>query len=102
MTIQEAFSKFESQLMPQGFFMSTKPKLTLYIGKGCRFCQRVTDFLAANPMEIEIKDAWLDEAVNQEMLALTGSSQVPCLKIDETYMHESLDIIQKLTELQQA
>lgn len=82
--------------------MSTKPKLTLYIGNGCRFCQRVTDFLAANPMEIEIKDAWLDAAVNQEMQALTGSSQVPCLKIDETYMHESLDIIQKLTELQQA
>lgn len=80
--------------------MNTKPKLTLYIGKGCRFCQRVTDFLAANPMEIEIKDVWHDEAANQEMLALTGSSQVPCLKMDEAFMHESLDIIDKLTELQ--
>lgn len=82
--------------------MSTKPTLTLYIGKGCRFCQRVTDFLAANPMDIIIKDVWHDEAANQEMLALTGNSQVPCLKIDDDYMHESLDIIEKLTELQRA
>lgn len=82
--------------------MNTKPKLTLYIGKGCRFCQRVTDFLAQHPMDIEVKDAWANESVNQEMVALTASSQVPCLKIDDTFMHESLDIIAKLTELQKS
>lgn len=82
--------------------MHTQPKLTLYIGKGCRFCQRVTDFLTQHPMDIEIKDAWSDNHINQEMLALTGSSQVPCLKIDNDFMHESLDIIAKLTELQKS
>lgn len=82
--------------------MSTKPKLILYIGTGCRFCKRVTDYLEQHPLQIEIKDAWADEAVNQEMVALTGSSQVPCLKIDDTYMHESLDIIEKLAELQKS
>ena len=78
--------------------MTARPTLTLYIGKGCHFCKRVTDYLEKNPLSIEIKDAWGDEAVNQEMIALTGSSQVPCLKIDDTYMHESLDIIDKLAE----
>lgn len=82
--------------------MSTEPKLTLYIGKGCHFCKRVTDYLEKHPLPVEIKDAWLDEAVNQEMIALTGSSQVPCLKIDDAYMHESMDIIQKLAEFQKA
>lgn len=80
--------------------MTAMPKLTLYIGKGCHFCKRVTDFLEQHPMPIEIKDVWQDEAMNKEMINLTGSSQVPCLKIDETYMHESFDIIEKLAELQ--
>jgi glutaredoxin len=82
--------------------MTAIPKLTLYIGHGCRFCKRVTDFLEQHPMPIEIKDSWQDETANKEMMALTGSSQVPCLKIDDTYMHESLEIIDKLTELQKA
>ncbi len=80
--------------------MTTMPKLTLYIGQGCHFCKRVTDFLEQHPMPIEIKDTWQDEAVNKEMIALTGSSQVPCLKIDDIYMHESLEIIDKLAQLQ--
>lgn len=82
--------------------MTTMPKLILYIGKGCHFCKRVTDYLEKNPLPVEIKDAWADEAVNQEMIALTGSSQVPCLKIDERFMHESLDIIDKLTDLRKS
>ncbi|HRE30407.1 MAG TPA: glutaredoxin [Candidatus Berkiella sp.] len=77
-----------------------KLKLTLYIGNGCRFCKKVTDYLEQHPMDVEIKDAWANEAINQEMVALTGSTQVPCLKIDNAYMHESLDIIDKLTEIQ--
>jgi glutathione S-transferase len=76
------------------------PKLTLYIGNTCRFSQRVTDFLKEHPMAVEIKDVWSDEAANQEMLQLTGMSQVPCLRVDNTYMHESMDIIEKLKEIQ--
>ncbi|MBS0289649.1 MAG: glutaredoxin [Proteobacteria bacterium] len=77
--------------------MSNKPKLTLYIGTTCMFCAKVTDFLKSHPMEIEIKDVWADEIANQEMLTLTGGkAQVPCLRINDAYMHESLDIIEKL------
>ncbi len=77
------------------------PKLTLYIGSTCHFCGRVTDYLRQHPMDIEIKDVWQDEKANQELLALTGGkTQVPCLRIDNTYMHESLDIIEKLKSFQ--
>lgn len=75
------------------------PKLTLYIGKGCRFCAKVTDYLAQHPMNIEIKDVWSDEAANQELLALSGKTQVPCLRMDNDYMHESMDIIAQLKTL---
>lgn len=74
----------------------TNPKLTLYIGTTCSFCARVTDYLRSNPLEIEIKDIWTDEAANQELLKLTGRSTVPCLRMGDNYMHESLDIIEKL------
>ncbi len=75
------------------------PPLTLYIGNTCGFCGRVTDFLKQNPMDITIKDVWSNEAANQELMALTGKSQVPCLKMGDDFMHESLDIIAKLKEL---
>lgn len=78
-----------------------KPQLTLYIGGTCRFCARVTDFLKSHPMDITIKDVWTDEAANQELVKLTqGSTQVPCLRMGDEYMHESMDIIEKLKELQ--
>lgn len=81
--------------------MRKLPELVLYVGDGCPFCARVTDFLKQNPMEIVIKEVWSDEFAHEELLQLTGGkAQVPCLKIDNAYMHESLDIIEKLKELQ--
>jgi glutaredoxin len=76
-------------------------KLILYIGDTCHFCQRVTDYLDKNPMDIEIKDVWHDEKAYQEMFALTKRTQVPCLRIGDNFMHESLDIIEKLKAIRQ-
>lgn len=79
----------------------TNPHLTLYIGGTCRFCAKVLDFLQQHPMDIQIKDVWSDDNANQEMQALTGGrTQVPCLRMDDNYMHESLDIIEKLRAIQ--
>lgn len=78
----------------------TKSNLTLYIGGTCHFCARVTDYLKDNPMNITIKDVWTDEVANEALLKLTGGkTQVPCLQIDNTFMHESLDIIEKLKSI---
>lgn len=77
-----------------------QPSLTLYIGAGCPYCARVLAYLEKNPMKIEIKDVWSDPTANAELLALTGGrTQVPCLKINNSFMHESLDIIEKLKEM---
>lgn len=77
------------------------PKLVLYVGGGCPYCKRVTDYLEQNPLPIEIKDVWADDNALAELKSLAGRTQVPCLKIDDTYMHESLDIIEKLKILSQ-
>jgi|TARA_Y100000031_G_C8219663_1_gene385225 glutaredoxin 2 len=37
--------------------------------------------------------------IKKELLELAGFPQVPCLKIDDNYMHESLDIIEKLKNI---
>lgn len=78
-----------------------KPPLTLYIGKGCRFCEKVLDYLEQNPaaFPIEIIDVWSDETKQEELRTLTGRTQVPCLKIGQDYLHESLEIIQKLKNI---
>jgi glutaredoxin 3 len=71
--------------------------LTLYVGNGCKFCDRVLDYLKQHPMKVDIKEVWDNEANFEELKALTGGqTQVPCLKFDDTFMHESLDIIEKL------
>lgn len=82
--------------------MTTPTPLILYVGGSCPYCARVTDYLRTNPIDIVIKDVWADEAANQEMISLTGRTQVPCLKIEGSYIHESLDIVEKLKEINQA
>ncbi len=74
-------------------------QLTLYIGDTCPFCARVMEYLRQNPMQITIKDVWHDKTALAELIAMTGRSKVPCLKMDESFMHESLDIIEKLKTL---
>ncbi|MGE3319501.1 MAG: glutaredoxin family protein [Candidatus Berkiella sp.] len=73
--------------------------LILYIGTSCPYCMRVLDYIKKNRLQIEIKDVWSDNTAYQEMLTLTGRTQVPCLRIDDSFMHESLDIIEKLNQI---
>tara|TARA_R110002110_G_scaffold415857_2_gene658541 strand:+ start:26886 stop:27140 length:255 start_codon:yes stop_codon:yes gene_type:complete len=76
----------------------TDQKLTLYIGASCGYCHKVMHFLSNNDIDIPIVDVWSDKAAFEEMKKLSGSTQVPCLKIDDTYMLESDDIIDQLAE----
>ena len=76
--------------------------LILYVGGGCPYCQRVLDYLGQHPMQIQVKDVWGDDDAYQEMMKLTGRTQVPCLRMGDDYMHESLDIIEKLKAIQSA
>lgn len=79
----------------------TIPKLLLYSRASCPYCRRVTQFLAENNIHIEVKDVGMDKSAYQDMLQLSGTTQVPCLKIDNGFMLESLDIIDYLKKIYQ-
>lgn len=71
------------------------PPMTLYVGNGCKYCVRVLDFLKEHPLPVEIKEVWDHPAAFEELKQIAGKTQVPCLKIGDEIMHESLDIIAK-------
>jgi len=69
------------------------PKLKLYSSNGCPFCRKVTSFMSANNMTIEIEDPFSNTEAMFAFKDLTGKTQVPCLMIGDKFMHESDDII---------
>ena len=74
-------------------------KLKLYIRETCPFCKKVLDYMDENNIEdIELIDISKDEMAKKELEEKGGKNQVPCLKIDDRYMYESLDIIEYLKE----
>ena len=74
-------------------------KLKLYIRETCPFCMKVLDYMDENNIEdIELIDISKDEMAKKELEEKGGKNQVPCLKIDDRYMYESLDIIEYLKE----
>lgn len=72
--------------------------LTLYQAERCPYCVRVRHFLDQRDREIEIRDVFEDPSILDELMSSTGSTMVPCLRIEETdgevrWLHESADII---------
>ena len=73
--------------------MKNTDHLTLYFYKTCPFCIKVERFLAEKGLEISIVNLDDDMALVEELYHKTGSAQAPCLKINDSYMRESDDII---------
>ena len=75
----------------------TPDMIQLYYDPACPFCARVLDFLAEQSIPFEQKQISLggDSPTRQELIAMTGRSQVPFLVDPErdVRMHESMDII---------
>jgi len=74
---------------------SPKPgRLVLYYFPECPYCRKVIG--AIDDLGIRDKVIFLDARNNpkekEALVELTGKTQVPCLVIDETPMHESEDI----------
>ena len=69
------------------------PELVLYQSDWCPFCRKVTSYLSSGSIEIPMKDSSSDQQALQELMAMTGRRQVPCLAIDGTPLLESDDII---------
>lgn len=73
--------------------MSNTDHLLLYFYKSCPFCVKVEHFLAKKGLNIPIIFLDDDMAIVEELYHKTGSAQAPCLKIKDSYMRESDDII---------
>ncbi len=69
-------------------------KLLLYHFEGCPYCQKVRNYLSSRGIAIPMKDTRAERNSAEELIKLTGKTQVPCLVIDGKPMLESNDIIQ--------
>lgn len=69
------------------------PLLELYYFDSCPYCQRVLNVINDLNIKVEYKDIHDNLNDMQKLLYITGRKTVPCLFIDGTPMHESLDIM---------
>jgi glutaredoxin len=71
-------------------------KLELYYFPSCPFCQKVLKAMEGIDTKITLKNTKANDAYRQELIKLTGKTQVPCLSIDGKPKHESDDIVKWL------
>ena len=69
---------------------------SLYQFSACPFCIKVRRVMRKLNLPIELRNANTDEDLKEELLTKGGSPKVPCLRIGDTWMYESKDIIQYL------
>ena len=68
----------------------------LFYKPTCGFCRKVTHYMETNGIDIELKNVNESSAIRDELIAIAGKTQVPCLVIDGKPLHESNDIIEWL------
>jgi len=77
-----------------GFDLTKQPEeLILYKFDSCIFCRRVMGFIRQHHLPVSYRDVKNNAAYREELIQLTGRSQVPCLLIDGQPMLESADIV---------
>ena len=69
----------------------------LYQFDSCPYCQKVKRYMQKAGITLPMKNTLLP-GVAEELIAIGGKDQVPCLVIDGAAMYESDDIIQYLKE----
>ncbi len=72
--------------------------LVLYHFEGCPYCAKVRAAAKELNVELDKRDTRENEAYRNELVSLTGKTQVPCLVVDGKPMHESDDIVDYLRE----
>lgn len=80
-----------------GVSMASTDSLTLYIKYSCPYCEKVTTYMDEHHIEIKTKDVANPE-VRDELIAIGGKKQVPCLVHDGKALYESDDIIKWLRQ----
>jgi len=72
--------------------------LILYQFEACPYCAKVRAAAKELGVEMEMRDTRENDNYREELVAMTGRTQVPCLVIDGRPMHESDDIVAYLKE----
>ena len=72
--------------------------LILYHFEACPYCAKVRAAVKELGVDLEMRDTREEDKCRDELLELTGRTQVPCLVIDGKPMHESDDIVDWLRE----
>lgn len=78
---------------------SPPQNLVLYKFDSCPFCVRVMRVIEAHDLPVTYRDTRKDTGARQELIQLTGRTQVPCLLIDGKPMLESRDIVRYLQDV---
>ena len=76
----------------------TFDNMYLYVKEGCPFCARVDRFLDNTGTTIEHRSI-LEGTNREDLVALGGKAQVPCLVVDGKPMYESMDIVNYINGL---
>lgn len=66
--------------------------LVLYKFDRCPYCQHVMQVIEQLQVPLQFKDIQQEPAYRQELIAIGGKAQVPCLLIDGQPMYESREI----------
>lgn len=69
------------------------PLLELYYFDSCPYCQRVLSVINNLKIKVIYKDIHADINEMEKLMYVTGRRTVPCLFINGTPMHESVDIM---------
>lgn len=75
-----------------------KPQLTLYYTSYCPYSQKVLSYLEQIHKSVPMKNVESSRRAKDELRAVGGKLQVPCLVIDGKALYESDAIIQWLSE----
>lgn len=75
--------------------MTNLDDLKMYVLPGCPWCAKVDAFLAEHDATLEHLDV-TEGANGDDLIALGGKRQCPCLVVDGKAMYESSDIINYL------
>jgi glutathione S-transferase len=76
-------------------------KMSLYYFPACPYCMKVRDVITELGLtdSIELRDKIANPTFADELQAATGKGMVPCLRIEDEWMHESDAIIAYLRGL---
>jgi glutaredoxin len=95
---EKASAKWDGfEVLSEGPKEDTMADYVLYLKPTCPYCRKVLSFMQRAGIDLPQRNT-LEPGVRDELIAIGGKGQVPCLVIDGEALYESDDIIAYLRE----